>query len=94
MTFKHGICNENGTPRTFYSRREIAAAKKAAGLISMDDSGQQIPVTDDETARNFERPGFKQAVRAMAVPGSLSPEDEAKRIAHWHEHETQLKESV
>lgn len=32
VEIKHGLCNEDGSPRTFYSKTEIRAAAKAAGL--------------------------------------------------------------
>jgi hypothetical protein len=34
VEIKHGICNEDGTPRKFYSKSEIARAAKAAGLTN------------------------------------------------------------
>jgi hypothetical protein len=90
MTFKHGICNEDGTPKTYYSKRDIRDACKKAGVVPLSDTGLQIPVTDDETARNFERPGYEQATRWPAVPGILTPEMEQERIAHWWAQEALL----
>jgi hypothetical protein len=91
MTFKHGICNEDGTPKTYYTRHEIAEAKKKAGVLSMEDTGHEIPVTTDEIDRMLSRPGYKQAPRIVAMPGTLSPEDEAKRLAHWHADEARIQ---
>jgi hypothetical protein len=34
VTIEHGLCHENGTPRRFTSKSEIARAAKAAGLMN------------------------------------------------------------
>lgn len=34
IEIKHGICHEDGTPRKFYSKSDIAKAAKAAGLVN------------------------------------------------------------
>lgn len=31
---KHGICNEDGSPKKYYSKSEIAKAAKAKGLVN------------------------------------------------------------
>lgn len=90
-TFKHGICHEDGTPRTFYTRREIREATRKAGLFSMEETGQQIPVNDAEVDRMLDRPGYRQVPRVVATPSSLNPEEEAARVRHWHESEARLQ---
>lgn len=43
LTIEHGLCNEDGTPRTYYSRSEVAQACKAKGLMPWSevyDSGK------------------------------------------------------
>ena len=32
---KHGLCHEDGTPRHFRSRKEIAEVAKAKGMVNM-----------------------------------------------------------
>jgi hypothetical protein len=75
ITYKHGICNEDGTPRTFYSKREIRDAEKKAGVVNMMDSGAQLPVVSEEQDRFMSRPGFGQAPRRPAIPSCLTQKD-------------------
>lgn len=35
IEIKHGICNEDGSPRRYYSKSEMARAAKAKGLVNM-----------------------------------------------------------
>jgi hypothetical protein len=94
MTFKHGICHEDGTPRTFYTRREIREATRKAGLLSMEETGQQIPVKDAEVDQMLSRPGYRQVPRVMATPSALNPEEEAARVRHWQESEARLQREL
>jgi hypothetical protein len=32
---RHGICNEDGTPRKYYSKSEMAAEAKRRGLVNL-----------------------------------------------------------
>lgn len=34
VDIKHGLCNEDGTPRRYFSRSEIAAEAKRRGLVN------------------------------------------------------------
>lgn len=34
IEIRHGICNEDGTPRRYYSRSEMAAEAKRRGLVN------------------------------------------------------------
>lgn len=86
--FKHGICNEDGTPKRYDTKHEITAALDKAGLMPLE---KEIPVTTDEQARNFARPGYENTKRPLACGSVLTPEQEAERVRHWHEHETQLE---
>lgn len=92
ITFRSGICNEDGTPRTYYTKHDIREATAKAGLRSMEESGTQTPIVDAETDVNLHRKGFENPPRIVAISGVLTPEDEAKRIAHWWAQEAFLKE--
>ena len=35
ILIKHGLCNEDGSPRKYYSKSEIAAEAKRRGLVNM-----------------------------------------------------------
>ncbi len=37
LTIEHGLCNEDGTPRTYYSQSEITAECKRRGLVRWTD---------------------------------------------------------
>ena len=91
LYIKHGICNEDGTPKRYDTKHDIVKALDKAGLRPVEE---QIPVTSEETERNFERKGFEQAPRIVCVPGVLSADDEAERVAHWHATETQLQQET
>lgn len=91
---KHGICNEDGTPKKYYTRHEIREATRAAGLVSLEEAGQQVPVLDDEVERMMHRKGYENTARVLVVSGVLSAEDEAERVRHWHETERQLQQEL
>lgn len=46
IEIRHGICNDDGTPRRFYSRSDIAKAAKAKGLRICDDKPDVKPQTN------------------------------------------------
>lgn len=91
---KHGICNEDGTPKRYDTRHEIRDAARKAGLVSMEEAGQQLPVTDEETEKNLTRKGYENTPRVVCVPGVLTAADEAERVRHWHETEMQLQQEL
>lgn len=86
--FKHGICNEDGTPKRYDTKHDITAALDKAGLMPLE---HEIPVTSDEIERNLARPGYENTKRPLACASTLNVEDEAARKRAWHLHETQLQ---
>lgn len=91
---KHGICNEDGTPKRYDTRHAIREATRKAGLLSLEEAGQQVPVTDAETERNLCRKGYENTPRVVVISGVLNPEDEAARVAHWLETERELQQEL
>lgn len=85
---KHGICNEDGTPKRYDTKHEICDALNKAGLKPLEN---EIPVLSDEIERNLARPGYENSRRPLACSSVLSAEDEAARVRAWHEHETTLR---
>jgi len=43
IEIKHGICNDDGTPRRYYSKTEIKEAARRKGLIQKDDKPDRKP---------------------------------------------------
>lgn len=43
ILIKHGVCNEDGTPRRFYSKSEIRRAAKEKGLTWGGDHTEHVP---------------------------------------------------
>jgi hypothetical protein len=78
LYIKHGLCNEDGTPRRYDSYSEIRREEERRGLIPY--------VTHEvDPASGSDKNPYTQ--RFIGLPASLTPEDEARRIAAWHEHE-------
>jgi hypothetical protein len=78
LYIKHGLCNEDGTPRRYDSYSEIRREEERRGLIPY--------VTHEvDPASGSDKNPYTQ--RFIGLPAALNPEDEARRIAAWHEHE-------
>jgi hypothetical protein len=73
----HGICNEDGTPRKYYSKSEMAREAKARGLANIV-MHTPVPGTDKSPV----------TTRWVSVPlYVMSPEAEAERVKRWHDTE-------
>lgn len=46
LTIAHGLCNEDGTPRTYYSWTEINAHAKAKGLMNWGEKYSEDRLKD------------------------------------------------
>lgn len=66
----HGICNEDGTPRRYYSYSEMEREAKKRGLVQMVE---HVPPEDTDKSEHTQR--------FVGLPASLSAEDEAARVA-------------
>lgn len=55
LEVKHGICNEDGSPRKFYSKSEIKSAAYETGWSILGDTPKVNPRLQDEKARNKEK---------------------------------------
>ncbi len=77
----HGVCYEDGTPRHFTSRTELRDALKAAGLVNVV---RHVPEKGSDKS--------KWTTRWAEPPQVLTPEDEAARVRHWHEHNRALRD--
>lgn len=88
-TYKHGICNDDGTPRTFYTEHEVRDAMKKNGVLPLE---MEVPVFDAEIEGLLKKNG--QSRRPLTCSGVLSAEDEAERVRHWHETERQLQQEL
>lgn len=82
---KHGICNPDGTPKRYDRWSDVRAAAKAAGYENMVQH-----LTDPKSGSDKS----KYTTRWVGVPQGLTPEDEAARIAAWHEHENTLQHEL
>lgn len=78
MLIHHGICNEDGTPRRYYSYSEMAREAERRGVVN-------VATHEVDPASGSDKSAFTQ--RFIGLPAALSPEDEARRVAAWHEHE-------
>lgn len=54
VEIKHGICNEDGTPRRYYSKSEMRDAAFAAGFIQGDDTPRTNHKLQEERAAQRE----------------------------------------
>lgn len=73
---KHGLCNEDGTPRKYYSRSEMAAEAKRRGLINLVE---HVPEQGSDKSRH--------TVRWTAAP-TISEEE---RIKNWWKAEEEMQ---
>lgn len=48
LTIEHGLCNEDGTPRTYYSQSEITAECQRRGLVRWTDCHEANRTKDAE----------------------------------------------
>lgn len=81
VEIRHGLCWEDGTPRKFYSKSEIARAAKEKGLINLVE---HVPV-----------PGTDKALYTTKESGSVPwagfkdyQEWDTYRTLHWWDGET------
>lgn len=68
MLVHHGICNEDGSPRRYYSRSEMAAEAKKRGLVNVVE---HIPEQGSDKSRH--------TTRWVAIP----PISEEERLENW-----------
>ena len=52
IEIRHGLCNEDGSPRKYYSRSEIAAEAKRRGLVNLVE---HVPERGSDKARHTVR---------------------------------------
>lgn len=85
LEIKHGLCNEDGTPRKYYSHSEIAAEARRRGYINyVTHETDNVQGTDKN----------KFTVRWVGTPQGLTPELEAERVRAWHEDEERLQREL
>ena len=75
VEIRNGICHDDGSPRKFYSRSEMARAAKEKGVVNL---------VEHIGARGSDK--SKHTVRWTCTP---LPEDVRHR--DWHAHEQQLE---
>lgn len=77
-----GLTIENlaPTPQTFYSHSEKKLYLKMHGIR---EKVQHVGLQGSDKSPH--------TVRWACPPAVLTPEDEAKRVERWHEHENELK---
>lgn len=88
ILMEHGICAENGDPIRYYSKTDIRRAAKAKGLIWGGDECRHVTAPKMGTDKN------PHTTRCVAMPGAVTAEAEAERVAAWHAHETQLQDEL
>ena len=75
---KHGICNEDGTPKRYDSKSAMDRAAKEKGMVNLVE---HIPSPGSDKNRHG------HTVRWVSAP-VISEEE---RLRHWHEHERALQ---
>jgi hypothetical protein len=82
---KHGICNEDGTPKKYYSRSSMKAAADARGLVNYVTHETDNVIGTDKN---------KFTTRWVGLPPGLTQEEEDARRRHWHEDEQRLQREL
>lgn len=67
LAIAHGLCNEDGTPRTYYSRTEIREAARAKGLVPWTDVYEESRTKDAHVHNDWLKSGESQKLRAERV---------------------------
>lgn len=62
-TIAHGLCNDDGTPRTYYSRTEIKDAARAKGLINWSEKYEDGRLKDARVHDDWLRSGEAQRAK-------------------------------
>lgn len=75
LTIEHGLCNEDGTPRTYYSRSEIRLECQKRGLTPWTDV-----YTEDRTKEARVRADWQRSSEAQTAKRHR---DEARREAAY-----------
>ena len=60
----HGLCNEDGTPRTYYSQSEITAECKRRGLVRWTDCHEANRTKDAEVRIDWMKSGEARRQKA------------------------------
>lgn len=76
ILIRHGICNEDGTPRRYYSKSEIIKEATKRGLVNLVE---HVPEPGSDKS--------KHTTRWVSAP-TISEEE---RIAHWLSDEKKQK---
>lgn len=88
IVINHGICEENGDPKKYYTKSDIRKAAKAKGFIWGGDYHDHVTNPKEGTDKN------PHTTRCVAMPGAVTAEAEAERVRAWHAHETQLQQEL
>jgi hypothetical protein len=67
LAIAHGLCNEDGTPRTYYSKTEIRDAARAKGLISWCEKYTEDRTKDARVHDDWLKSGEAQRARRDRV---------------------------
>jgi hypothetical protein len=68
---KHGVCNEDGSPRKFYSKSEIAKAARAKGLTSESERGVADKKDWDRLSSNRQYSHGAEATKWTPTPTKI-----------------------
>ena len=71
LTIEHGLCHEDGTPRTYYSRSEIRQECLKRGLTPWTDVYSEDRTKDARVRADWQRSGEAQRAKRLR--------DEARR---------------
>jgi len=83
VEIRHGICNDDGTPKRYYSKSEMVKAAKEKGLIN--------------AVRHVPTPGSDKSphtVKWTSVPAILTPEDQVRHTKEWWDDEEAKNPSI
>jgi hypothetical protein len=63
LVIEHGLCNEDGTPRTYYSRTEIRQECERRGLIPWSDMHTEAKTKDARVKEDWLRSSEAQRAK-------------------------------
>lgn len=81
LEIHHGLCHEDGTPRTYYSRSEITLECQKRGLVRWTDVYSEDKTKDARIRADWQRSGEALKARAMRVEARMEKQLAKQRLA-------------
>lgn len=84
LSIAHGLCNANGTPRTYYARSEIRQEAQARGLLQWSDVWTEDRTKDARVHADWLRSGEAQRARRDRVEARAEKQLARERARQAH----------